>query len=65
MTDISTLIGDYQVFLNKLLGYIQSIGINFTNLGFAEIDHIVYRFADINKYESFKARLAKFVTFVD
>lgn len=54
------LIGEYDVFLKKMLDLINEAGIKLEDIGFKEIDHIAYHFEDLERYQKFKPALSEF-----
>lgn len=58
MNKIETIIGDYKIFLDKVLGNLKEA--SFDLVEFKELDHIAYRTENIEEYEKMKKELIVF-----
>ncbi|HLC69461.1 MAG TPA: VOC family protein [Patescibacteria group bacterium] len=54
MSDISSVIGDYQEFVRRVLKNVERLGINVENF---PIDHICFRVGSAEEYVDYKAKL--------
>lgn len=58
MNTISKIIGDYELFLDKIFSNFKKSG--FEESEFKELDHICYRVETLERYEEIKKELARF-----
>jgi predicted metalloenzyme YecM len=60
---IDEIVGDINIFLDKIFLNIQNTGFDFSELD--ELDHIAYRVEDNKRYDEVKNQLKDFVEYID